>query len=97
MQKMILASLSRLAMLAGVLCLLGTGIAAAGHVHAGDAGVRHECGPCAANLVQPALGVARTPASSIPQAAAAFADRTQPIIRSVRYAVAPSRAPPSLA
>ena len=94
---MILASLSRLAMLAGVLCLLGTGIAAAGHVHAGDAGVRHECGPCAASLVQPALGVARTPASSIPQAAASFADRTQPIIRSVRYAVAPSRAPPSLA
>ncbi len=81
-------------MLAGALCLLGTGIAAASHVHAGDAGVRHECGPCAVGLVQPALGVARTPASSIPQAAAAFADRTQPIIRSVRYAVAPSRAPP---
>lgn len=82
-------------MLAGVLCLLGTGIAAAGHVHAGDAGVRHECGPCAAGFVQPALGVTRTPAHSVPQAAAALADRTQPVVRSVRYAVAPSRAPPS--
>ena len=97
MQKTILVSLSRLAVLAGVLCLLGTGIAAAGHVHAGDAGVRHECGPCAAGLVQPALGVTRTPASSVPQAAASLADRTHPIIRSVRHAVAPSRAPPSLA
>lgn len=91
---MILAPLSRLAILAGALCLLGTGIAAAGHVHPGDAGVRHECGPCAANLVQPALGVTRTPAHGVPQVAASFADRTQPVIRSVRYAVAPSRAPP---
>lgn len=94
---MILASPGRLAMLAGALCLLGTGIAAAGHVHAGDAGVRHECGPCAASLMQPALGVTRTPAHSVPQVAAAFADRTQPVVHSVRYAVAPSRAPPFLA
>lgn len=97
MQKTILASPGRLAVLAGVLCLLGTGIAAAGHVHAGDAGVRHECGPCALGFVQPALGVTRTSAHSVPQAAASLADRTHPIIRSVRHAVAPSRAPPSLA
>lgn len=84
-------------MLAGALCLLGTGIAAAGHVHAGDAGVRHECDPCAAGFVQPALGVTRTSAHSVPQAAAALADRTQPVVRSVRHAIAPSRAPPSLA
>ena len=95
MQERTFAFLGRLAVLAGVLCLLGTGIVAAGHVHAGDAGVRHECGPCAASLVQPALEVTRTPAHVGPHAATAFADRTQPIIRGVRYSVAPSRAPPS--
>ena len=97
MQERTFTFLGRLAVLAGVLCLLGAGIVAAGHVHAGDAGVRHECGPCAASLVQPALEVTRTPAHVVPHAATAFADRSQPIVRSVRYSVAPSRAPPSLA
>ena len=87
--------MGRLAVPAGVLCLLGTGILAAGHVHAGDAGVRHECDPCAASLVQPALEVTRTSAHIGPHAAPAFADRSQPIVRGVRYSAAPSRAPPS--
>lgn len=95
MQEGTFTLLGRLAVLAGVLCLLGAGIVAAGHVHAGDAGVRHECGPCAASLGQPALGITRTPAHVVPHAATAFADRSQPIVRSVRYSVAPSRAPPS--
>jgi len=83
-------------MLAGVFCLLGTGVVAAGHVHAEDAdvGVRHECGLCAAGLAQPALGVTRTPARIVPQAAAPFAGRAHPIFRGGRYSVAPSRAPP---
>ena len=83
-------------MLAGVFCLLGTGVVAAGHVHAEDAdvGVRHECGLYAAGLAQPAPGVTRTPARILPQAAAPFAGRAHSIFRGGRYSVAPSRAPP---
>ena len=96
MQKIAFTFLSRLATSAGVLCLLGTGVVTAGHVHAegADAGVRHECGLCAVGLAQAALGVTRTPARIIPHAAAPFAGRAHSILRRGRYSVAPSRAPP---
>lgn len=96
MQKAAFTFLSRPATLAGVLCLLGTGVVTAGHVHAEDAdtGVRHECGLCAVGLAQAALGVTRTPARIVPQAAAPFAGQAHSILRRGRYSVAPSRAPP---
>ena len=96
MQKAAFTFLSRPATLAGVLCLLGTGVVTAGHVHAEDAdtGVRHECGLCAVGLAQAALGVTRTPARIVPHTAAPFAGRAHSILRRGRYSVAPSRAPP---